>query len=85
MDGALYRIWPMSGMGAALGSISSFSTSPSISRCTMGALMAFEYTVMDFLNSPIRLVVSYRASINPLPPGGMESRVQSGVVQPQEV
>lgn len=51
----------------------------------MGALMAFEYTVMDFLNSPIRLVVSYRASINPFPPGGMESRVQSGVVQPQEV
>lgn len=40
---------------------------------------------MDFLNSPMRLVVSYLASINPLPPGRMESRVQSGVVQPQEV
>ena len=85
MEGALKAICPMSGMGAAFGSISSLSTSPSISRCTNGAVTAFEYTLMDFLKSPMRLVVSYRASMNPLPPGGIESRVQSGVVHPHEV
>ena len=85
IEGALNAICPMSGMGVAFGSISSLSTSPSISRCTSGAVTALEYTLIDFLKSPMRLVVSYLASMKPFPPGGIESRVQSGVVQPQDV